>query len=159
MTPGDLLSLIAELAVALVAAAGIVTAIGGRDRDYTATDRARIRSLIIVSATPLAVALLGLVTLSAEVQSTRAWSIVSFAYIALGGARIAYTLPEFLRIPDDQSPPWRPWAVILLINAGVFALVFYNALTLIAFWPILTACSFELLVAVYLVLRLLLGSR
>jgi hypothetical protein len=58
----DLLSLIAELAIALVAAAGIVTAIGGRDRDYTATDRARIRSLIIVSATPLAVALLGLVT-------------------------------------------------------------------------------------------------
>jgi hypothetical protein len=70
MTSGDLLSLIAELAIALVAAAGIVTAIGGRDRDYTATDRARIRSLIIVAATPLAVALLGLVTLSAEVQPT-----------------------------------------------------------------------------------------
>jgi hypothetical protein len=49
--------------------------------------------------------------------------------------------------------------VILLINAGVLALVLYNALTLAAFWPILAACSFELLVAVYLVLRLLLGSR
>ena len=159
MTSGDLLSLIAELAIALVAAAGIVTAIGGRDRDYTATDRARIRSLIIVSATPLAVALLGLVTLSAEVQPTRAWSIVSFAYIAMAGARIAYTLPEFLRIPDDHSQSWRPWTVILLLNAGVLALVLYNALTLTAIWPILIACSFELLVAVYLVLRLLLGSR
>jgi undecaprenyl pyrophosphate phosphatase UppP len=147
------------LAVALVAAAGIVTAIGGRDRDYAAPDRARVRTLIIMSATPLALALLALSALSAGARPERVWSLTSLAYIALAGARIASTLPEFLRIPDDQVTTRRPWVVILTINSGVFGLLFYNAILLHVFWPILVACAFELLVSVYLVLRLLLGVR
>ena len=159
MGPSELLTLIAELAMALVAAAGIVTAIGGRDRDYAASDLARIRSLIIMAATPLAVALLALSALSAELQPERIWSSVSLVYLALGAARVASTLPEFLRIPTDQAPSRRAVVVILLINVVVFGLLLYNAAFLQAFWPISVACAFELLVGVWLVLRLLLGTR
>jgi hypothetical protein len=101
--PTDSLALVAELAVALVAAAGIVTAIGGRDRDYSPLDRVTIRGLVIVSATPLAVALLGLVVLSAEVPAAQAWLVVSLGYIVLKVARNVFELCYPLALPNVPS--------------------------------------------------------
>jgi hypothetical protein len=83
MEPIEALVLVAELGVALVAAVGIVTAIGGRNRDYSLGDRARIRQLVAVAATPLAVALVALTLLSAQVPPERTWSLASLGYAAL----------------------------------------------------------------------------
>jgi hypothetical protein len=158
--PSDSLGLVAELAVALVAAAGIVTAIGGRDRDYTPLDRVTIRGLVIVSATPLAIALLGLVVLSAEVPTARAWLVLSVGYIGLSVARNVLTLPESIRLrAQDDNLSRRGLGVPVALGLGVVLLLLYNALMLTALWPVLIACSYDLLVAVWLILRLLLGSR
>jgi hypothetical protein len=158
--PADSLALIAELAVALVAAAGIVTAIGGRGRDYTPLDRVTIRGLVIVSATPLAIALLGLVLLSAEVPTARAWSAASFGYIALIVARNALALPDSIRLrAQDQSISRLGLALPVALSSGMALLLLYNAVTLAAIWPILVACSYDILIAVRLILALLIGSR
>lgn len=69
MGAGDSLFLIAEIAVSLVAAAGISTAIGGRDSSYSPADRARVRSLVIVSMTPFFIALIGIALLTADICS------------------------------------------------------------------------------------------
>jgi len=160
VNPSDLLSLIAELGVALVAAAGIVTAIGGRGRVYTALDRATIRGLVVVAATPLAIALLGLVMLSADAPTTRIWSSVSYAYVAIVVIRYALTFPDSIRMRiQDPSLPRRGLVVSTAIGIGVALFLLHNAVVLATFWPIMAACAYEILIAVWLILRLLLGSR
>ena len=158
--PSDLLSLIAELGVGLVAAAGIVTAIGGRDRAYTPLDRASIRGLVLVAATPLAIALLGLVMLSADASTTQTWSSVSYAYVAGVVIRYALTFPDSIRVRiQDPSLPRRGLVVSTVLGVGVALFLLHNAVVLSTFWPIVAACAYEILVAVWLILRLLLGSR
>ncbi len=155
----DSLSLIAELSVALVAAAGIVTAIGGRDREYTALDRVTIRGLVVVAATPLGIALLGLIALSAGVPTARICSGLSFAYVLVIVIRYALTVPESIRIRvQDPTLPRRGLIVSTGLGIGVALLLLYNAIVLTSLWAVLAACAYELLCAVWLVLRLLLGT-
>jgi len=156
MEPTEALVLVAELGVALVAAAGIVTAIGGRSRDYSPGDRARIRQLIAIAATPLAVALVALTMLSAQVPPERTWSLASLGYAALivGLSALGTSAASQLRQPTAMVR--RRTGVILALAAGVLLLLLYNGLVLWAFWPVLLACSFHLLGAVLLVLVLLL---
>jgi hypothetical protein len=160
VNPSDFLSLIAELGVALVAAAGIVTAIGGRGRVYTPLDRATIRGLVVVAATPLAIALLGLVMLSADASTARIWSSVSYAYVSVVVIRYALTFPDSIRVRiQDPSLPRRGLVVSTVLSVGVALFLLHNAVVLATFWPIVAACSYEILIAVWLILRLLLGSR
>ena len=93
----DSLTLIAELSVALVAAAGIVTAIGGRDREYTKLDRVTIRGLVVVAATPLGIALLGLTALSAGMTQERVCVGLSYAYVAVIAVPLALALASAWR--------------------------------------------------------------
>ncbi len=75
----DVLVVIAELAIALIAASGIVTAIGGQGRECTATDRLRITGLFAAAANPLAISLFSMVFISADVHPPTAWSLASLA--------------------------------------------------------------------------------
>ena len=68
MSEMDALVLIAELSVAPIAAAGIVTAIGGRGRVYSPGDRLRILGLIETAATALVVCLFAIVLVSASLK-------------------------------------------------------------------------------------------
>jgi hypothetical protein len=159
VSASDLLSLIAELGVALVAAAGIVTAIGGRDRVYTPLDRASIRGLVLVAATPLATALFGLVLLSAGVSTPRIWESVSYAYVAMVVIRYALTFPDSIRLRiEDPSLPRRGIIVSTVLGVGVGLFLLYKTVVLVTLWPIVAACAYEVLIAVWLILRLLLGS-
>jgi hypothetical protein len=113
-----------------------------------------------VAATPLAIALLGLVMLSADASTTRIWSSLSYAYVAVVVIRYALTLPDSIRLRiQDPSLPRRGLVVSTALGIGVALFLLHNAVVLAIFWPIVAACAYEILIAVWLILRLLLGSR
>ena len=163
MEPEESLVLIAEVGAAFVAAAGIMTAIGGRNREYTPSDRLRIRSLIGAAALPLAVALLGLSLLSAQIQPARIWSILSFAQVALTAFMAMSFVREVSRLPEQTARVLRTKrqrnGVMWISTACVVLLLLYNGLVLSAFWPILVSCSTTLLTAVWLILNLVLEDH
>jgi len=163
LEPEESLVLIAEVGAAFVAAAGIMTAIGGRNREYTPFDRLRIRSLIGAAALPLAVALLGLSLLSAQIQPARIWSILSFAYVALIAMNAVSFARDFSRLPEQTARVLRTKrqrnGVMWTSAACGVLLLLYNGLVLSAFWPILASCSTSLLMAVWLILNLVLDDH
>jgi hypothetical protein len=163
MDPTESLVLIAELGIALVAAGGIVTAIGGRDRDYTPSDRIRVRSLILTSAIPLVVGLSGLTLLSAQIQPTHTWVLLSLGSVALIVALTVGVTREAARLPNSadgvpRTPLYR-FPIHFILGAIVVLLLVYNGLVLHAFWPILLVCSYQLVSGVWLVLNLLLEEQ
>jgi len=163
LEPAESLVLVAELGVALVAAAGIVTAIGGRNRDYSPEDRVRIRSLILVAAAPLAVSLLGLALISADIPLPQTWSLVSFGTAALIVALALSTTRESARVEGQSAAVRRNTlrrnGIHFVLSGGALSVLLYNGFVLSAFWPILVVCSYQLLSAVWLVLSLLLEEH
>jgi hypothetical protein len=156
----DVLVLISELSVALIASAGIVVAIGGRGREYTANERTRIVGLIGFATLPLAVCLFGLVLISASVQPPRLWALTGGAQLLLiltafivGTRRAA----EFVKDPDSSQT--LTFTVLLAAPAvACVGLLIYNSIWLFAFWPIVAACSYYILVSVWIVFTLVLES-
>ena len=141
-----------------------MTAIGGRNRDYGPFDRLRIRTLILCSSLPLVVALSGLTLLSAQIQPTHAWSLISFGAAAFMAGMWLSTIREGARVQrteDPQQPARRRYRVVFfsLITTSLVALLLYNGLVLFAFWPILLSCSYQLVTGVWLVLHLLLEEH
>ena len=80
-------------------------------------------------------------------------------YVAIIIVRYALTVPPSVRIrAQDPTLPRRGLIVSTALGVAVAFFLLYNAISLGSFWPILVACAWELLAAVWLVLRLLLGA-
>ena len=160
MTETDALILIAELAVGLIAAAGIVTAVGGRERDYTLIDRMRIISLVTFAAIPLATSLFSIVLITGTIQPPLLWSLASCAQILMMVAHTAWGQRKAREFASDTKSRVSRTnvAVLMALSLVCLSLLLYNAFLLGAFWPVVGVCSYYILVSVWLVLRLVLES-
>jgi len=157
----DILVLIAELAIALIAASGIVTAIGGRGREYTPADRLRITALFASAANPLATSLFAMVLISAAVHPPTVWSLAGLASVLINIAGTLKILPKARALQRNPASAVSLLQIVLTSTLSVASscLLLYNAVSLGAFWPVAGVCAYYILVSVWLVRNLVLVNE
>ena len=149
MEPQDLLIVSAELGVAIAGFAGVVSVFGARRREeWSFVERFRLESLLTASLTTVALALLGLVLLAADVESSSAWRLSSSAW-ALSAVFFLSRSYSRLRVAlAEGGTVSRPYSAAVYGSLG-FAIVLqiWNVVAVGEFWPFFVGLSLGLLCA------------
>jgi hypothetical protein len=153
----ETLSLIAELALGLAGFTGVAGTFGGRDRDYSPADQARIESIFMLTGSVLAGSLASLTLLSAGFPNAASYGWASLIAGAICFRPLYIALTRGVSLAKDPEMSTSSLIVIaslviilssLGFNIGNF-LLWKNA------WPLLAASSLQLAWALFLFARIL----
>ena len=153
----DVLSLYAELALALAGFAGVTSAFAGRDRSFKPTERSRVQSVLMNSAAVLAGCLAfygGLGASLAVDQSIRLSGLMSFLF-TLPVSTIA--IPNALRHYKDPDSTTEMWVIVVVIAINILLLILYGWTGLFGEGPaqLLIAFPIQMMLALWMFTRLL----
>jgi len=133
--PGDFLSLVVEISIAIAGFSGIVVVLGRRQSgEWTSVDRLRLRGLLNASFAPMGLSGLALILLASEVPSDAVWRICSSIYAFL----YAVFWTHGMRLAASLGPDETNRAQMLLVGfsgVGVILLLTANTISIAAFWP------------------------
>jgi hypothetical protein len=156
----DVLSLLAELAIAIAGFSGIVAVFGRRSAGkWTPADRARLVGLLTLSLTAALFSVLPLVLLSVPVSDEACWRVLGL----LLAASLVHSTTNVLRlvsrtraapISERESSLAMLWFFIAGNGVAVIALL-VNSLAWGVAWPYLAAILWELAQAAVLFARLI----
>ncbi|HEV2333084.1 MAG TPA: hypothetical protein VGV16_07970 [Gammaproteobacteria bacterium] len=161
MEPGDALSKGAQIAVAFVGLTGVVVVRrGAAVHAWPQADKFRLKLLLTTSLLPLALCLLGLLLLAADLPAAVVWrwcSGVAALVLFVGSLLFSRT---FLRIPGRELKRVEASkAIFWSFSAVGFAfclLLVYNVAILDRFWPFFTFVVCALLVTLVQFIRFIL---
>jgi hypothetical protein len=153
----SILTLIAELAVAVVGFAGVAAAFGGRDRAYLQIEIDRLKALFSFAFIALTTSLfaLSLTSFSGFGESSAFWSS------AVGASLHVPTEVYFLRaayrnVVDPDSSTGLLAASIVVVGTTLAAVLYLASLAVGGHWGLLEmALSTQILFAVWVFVRLL----
>jgi hypothetical protein len=150
--PFEVLSLCAEVAVAIAGFSGVVLAFGDRARSVPGgADRVLFMTLFRGSLTPLAIIALAFVLNAAGLEPPTVWQVCSAAYAIAVGAILVFVRPQVAR-PDR----------VRIVTAGGILSLGLSLANLVAiqdFWPVLAVICWGLGVSLWAFVSLLGGSR
>jgi len=162
MEPGDALSKGAQIAVAFAGLTGVVVVRrGAAVHAWPQADKFRLKLLLTTSLLPLALCLLGLLLLAADLPAPMVWRWCSgVAALVLLTGSVMFT-GTFIRIP------WRElrrveasralfWS-FSAVGLGFCLLLAYNAAVLERFWPFFAFIVSALLVTLVQFIRFILA--
>ena len=149
MNPFDVLSLCAEIAVAILGFSGVVVVFGGRSQG--STGQPLFRTMFRGTLIPLALIALAFILDAASLAEITTWRICS----AVHAVATSLVLYGTLRVAWPTT-----WALRLVRVGGVLVLFLslLNALVLHAFWPVLAIVIWALGVSLYAFSRLIFSS-
>ncbi len=140
MSPGELLGIAAQIAVALAGFTGVVVVFGENSvAEWSAVDTLKLRLLVTFSATPLALCLIGLLLLATAFAEATIWCICSLLAFALAVPLSVNLARHYRAIPRGEFRSGGGSVAIFLtsnlfgIAVTLFQLV--NAFALRQFWP------------------------
>jgi hypothetical protein len=159
--PVETLIVLVEAAVAIAGFSGVVIVFGRRATgEWSRIERARLLNLLLMSFSVLFLSLLTLVLLHAGTAPATTWRIGSGTWSVIAIQRIAVTIRNYARIP--QEDPERPGIMVPTSLLGVSAIVVLlslgNVIALKEFWPFLAALVWLFGLACYSFAQLLFSS-
>lgn len=161
MPAADALGTAVQVAVALAGFTGIVAVFGTNPvHEWSRLNRLRLRLLLTMSSIPVALCLIALVLLAANLHEPVIWRAVSaiaaFAFLtaAVGAQRAMSRIPanELDRSGRSRATFYTSGAA----GAASILLLVYNAIVLAVFWPFLAAIVVSMLAALLQFVRLVL---
>jgi hypothetical protein len=164
MSPGDLLGLTAQIAVALAGFTGVVATFGrGGVHRWTRVERYRLVLMLIFSVLPLGLCLIGLLLLATPLATVTVWqccSVLAFAFLGISAFAL---VQEYARFEAGEfKSGGGSMAVFYAVGgfgAGFMVLQIYNLLAPGAFWPFYGAVVTQLLASTLQFTRLILARR
>ena len=146
MQPSEALSATAQVAVTLAGFAGVVVAFrSGSIHEWSRLDKFRLQILLLNSALPFMLSLLGLLLLATRLNEVTVWrlcSIIAFVGTVITGRFIS---GEFRALSREQlyASTSRRWIFASSGFIGVVAtlLQLYNVIRLQVFWPFLAVIT------------------
>ena len=152
MEPFEVLSLFAEVAVAITGFSGVVLAFGDRARSAPGgADRILFMTLFRGSLTPLAIIALAFVVNATGIEPPTVWRVCSAAHAIIIAAILVSVRPQVPR-PDRVG----------IVTVGGFlslGLSLANLLAIQDFWPVLAVICWGLGVSLWAFVSLLGSSR
>ena len=150
--PTDVLGAIAVVAVTVAGFTGVVAVFGGGPlHEWPRVDRFRLKLLLSFSLLPLALSLIGLTLLAAELPQAFVWRWCSVAAAFLLLAAGFWSLAQFARFPATELKSAGASRIVFyggsVIGFGTCILQIYNLAVLEQFWPFLTAIVVSVLAA------------
>ncbi len=161
MQPTEALSTTALVSVTVAGFTGVVAVFGaGPLHEWPQLDRFRLKLLLSFSLLPLAISMISLLLLAAELPEPVVWRWSSgLAAALLLGAGI-WNLVQFTRFPRAELESVGASKVVFyggtVLGVGTCLLQIYNLATLAKFWPFLTATVVPVLGATVQFARLVL---
>lgn len=161
MDAGDALTKGAQIAVAFVGLNAVVFVRRGTAvHAWPKADKIRLKLLLTTTILPLALCLLGVFLLAANVPTAIVWQWCSgIAALAFFGGSllisrtfIKISKRELKRVEASRLVYW----TFTVLGIGLGLLQIYNTVILKSFWPLFTFIVFSLLVAIVQFLRLIL---
>jgi hypothetical protein len=125
MPEGDLLTVIAEIALGTAGFAGIIAAMSTRSGPWLALDKERLRQLIRGSFTVVIFALLPLGLFSALEDSSSAWRISSACYLSVH-MTLPWRVRRLLRLGRAHPGPKSAPLGFALVGAEVLAVISHD---------------------------------
>jgi hypothetical protein len=162
--PVTALSLTASIAVTLTGFTGIVAVFGSiAVHEWDEADRFRLRLLLAGSIAPLALSLLALVMLSADLEAKVVWRAGSILALMVFIFSAADNGRTYRRIGTTKLNALPGGSVVLVSTMGVSiamaVLQLVNVIALCAFWPFFADVVFWMLMALLQFARLVLLRR
>src|SRR5260370_31498929 len=163
MEPGEALGTAAQVAVALAGFAGVVVVFrSGAVHEWSKIDKFRLGSLLINSAVPLVLCMVGHLLLTANISRATVWRWAGgFVAVLFFPIAIVYLKPfcSFSRAELQTAGGSRSlFYVSLAFGTAVSVLQFYNLAALNAFWPFFLGIISLLIAGVFQFVRLVLIS-
>jgi hypothetical protein len=162
MEPGEALSTAAQIAVALAGFAGVVVVFRRESvHDWSPIDKLRLRLLLMNSVLPLALCMLGLLSLTIKPPPVDIWKWCSgFAFVVFV-LFAATSMTIFRRLDLRQLQSYgRATNVVLylfgILGAAVMLLQLYNVIILGVFWLFFAGIVFQLTAAMFQFMRIIL---
>ncbi|HEX3429449.1 MAG TPA: hypothetical protein VHT03_01070 [Rhizomicrobium sp.] len=161
MQPGEALGISAQIAVALAGFTGIVVVFAtGAAHEWPATDRFRLKLLLIGSIVPLVLSLTGLLLLVSGLRADRVWALASALAALLlvaSGVSIVRTFRhlasrEFRNLGGNRAV----FYTTSVAASAVTLLQFVNAIVLRIFWPFFLCIIIAMLICILQFMRLVL---
>jgi hypothetical protein len=149
LNPGDVLSLIVEVCVAIAGFSGIVIVLGRRQSgEWTSVDRLRLDGLLNASVAPMSISGLALILLASRVPSDSVWWICSGVYAVLYGLFWARYMRRAAKLTPEETNRTQMVTVAVSGTATILLLA-ANALLLHAFWPLAVGLSYHVGLALF----------
>jgi len=164
MEPAEMLGTASQIAITMAGFAGVVVVFGRNTvHEWSAIDKFRLRLLLGTSTSALALCLIGLALLSAQLDPRAVWQWCSCVVIAAFAYSTASSLRTYLRFraEDLKASGARPWIFYATSSAGIAAtaLQVYNILVPQGFWPFFVAIVLALLVSTLQFTRMILAPH
>lgn len=146
MQPSEALSASAQVAVTLAGFAGVVVAFrSGSVHEWSKLDKFRLRILLMNSAVPFVLSILGITLASTSLDPVMVWrlcSLVAFVMIILIAPRSRSVAGDFTREEFKASGAKRPiFYTASFMGIVATGLQLYNFIRLQTFWPFFVAIA------------------
>lgn len=152
MEPFEVLSLCAEIAVAIAGFSGVVIAFGDRVRILPGgADRTLFMTLFRGSLIPLAIIALAFTVDAAGVEPPGVWRICSAAHVIVMVGLFVFVRPQRSFLSGGGTLVFAGGVLVLLLSVA-------NVVTLQAFWPVLALICWGLGVSLWVFVSMLGGS-
>jgi hypothetical protein len=154
MQPSEALSATAQVAVTLAGFAGVVVAFrSGSVHEWSKLDKFRLQILLVNSALPFVLSILGLLLLATKLDEATIWrwsSLIAFVGTVITGQFISRQFRALSRKQFYASTS-RRWVFFSSGVIGVVAtlLQLYNVIRLQTFWPFLAVIATWLWLAMF----------
>ena len=155
MSPDDAASLFAELALGLAGFAGVGAAFVGRSREFLPMERTRLISVVWLSSSVLAGALV-FVSVSFVSASDSLRAAASISMIATLGLLLVI-VPPLARARRESNSQTESWVFPVSVALGIFGCFLYGLITLTnaSFGLLSLTFTLQLFHALWLFVRLL----
>ena len=143
--PGETLSLIAELAVALAGFSGIVVVLGRREGQPSHMEKRRLDNLFLHALWALATSLLALILLHASIQDATVWRLASTIWVLPFPVLLVrdWRRVRAISASEPTNPPMLAAIYVAAVSAALLQVA--NGLYLHSIWPFLSAVCLNLL--------------
>jgi hypothetical protein len=164
--PFDVLSLCAELAIAITGFSGVVLVFGAPARgDWSDEARIRFRVLFDCTLTPMGLIGLAFILDAAALERSTTWRICSSVYVPIAATFVFMSVRQSKRARPTGTG--RPLSRIkraadtfgFLVAVSVMALQLANASYLHAFWPFLVSVWWNIALSLWAFVGLLFPRR
>jgi hypothetical protein len=154
--PLEFFHLSIEISIALLGFTGVAAAFGGRNRDFTELERARLLSVFSSGVPVLSLSLAALVCLEAGFSLHDTVSVLGLLGIGVGGVYSYMLIPKAAQFASDETATTSRLALALsALSMIVPGACFVAAIFLGQVWLIVLAFSVYLLIGVWIFFRLL----
>jgi hypothetical protein len=161
VSPEDAFVVIAELSLALAGFAGVVSAFGGRNRNFNQVERMRLRMILSNSGTVLGGSLLLFVLSAGGLSGTATFMTVGISMAFLRGALLLRFSHAGVSALRDESTTVTPRSFAFANSIGFLSVGLYVTAAVLGgeAWPLMAGFSLQLLLGLMVFSRILTSAK